>query len=287
MLDRRQGPAGEDVGNVVEMEHVNLTVPDQGMATLFYISGLGGTHDPYLMVGTENMWVNIGEQQFHLPTRGAQVIHGHVGLVVSDLAALIQRLGDVQDRLAGTSFQWEAEDGQVKVTCPWGNHFRCYASSQGSGGMAVGISYVEFLVRPGTTDGIKEFYRRVLRAPASKVRDEKGIASRVFVGRGQTLIFRETAEVLRPYDGHHIAVYVADFSGPYRSLKRRGLITEEFANHQFRFQDIVDPKTGEKLFQLEHEVRSMRHPMYRRNLVNRDPAQAIGSYVRGRDAFAP
>ncbi|MCH9036001.1 MAG: hypothetical protein IH860_01600, partial [Chloroflexi bacterium] len=100
-------------------------------------------------------------------------------------------------------------------------------------------------------------------------------------------IFRETAEALRPYDGHHIAVYVADFSGPYRFLKRSGLITEEFANHQFRFQDIVNPKTGEKLFQLEHEVRSMRHPMYRRNLVNRDPAQSLGSYVRGRDAFAP
>jgi hypothetical protein len=287
MLDRRQGPGGEDVGNVIEMEHVNLTVPDQGMATLFYISGLGGTRDPYLMVGTENMWVNIGEQQFHLPTRGAQVIHGHVGLVVSDLDALIQRLGDVRDGLAGTSFQWEAEDGQVKVTGPWGNHFRCYASGQGFSGMNVGISYVEFLVRPGTTDGIKEFYRRVLRAPASMIRGEKGTAVRVLVGRGQALIFRETVEALRPYDGHHIAVYVADFSGPYRALKRRGLITEEFANHQFRFHDIVNPKTGKKLFQLEHEVRSMRHPMYRRNLVNRDPAQSLGSYVRGRDAFAP
>lgn len=55
----------EDVGNILLMEHVNVQVPDQGMAMLFYVVGLGFTRDPYLTVGLENMWINVGEQQFH------------------------------------------------------------------------------------------------------------------------------------------------------------------------------------------------------------------------------
>ena len=61
----------EDLGNIVELGHVNVTVPDQTKATAFYLMGLGLTRDPYLMAGLENMWVNVGRGQFHLPTRDA------------------------------------------------------------------------------------------------------------------------------------------------------------------------------------------------------------------------
>jgi hypothetical protein len=30
----------EDVGNIVHLEHVNVTIPDQQCATLFYVTGL-------------------------------------------------------------------------------------------------------------------------------------------------------------------------------------------------------------------------------------------------------
>ena len=59
--------AAEDLANVVGLEHVNVTVPDHRLATLFYITGLGFTRDPYLVTGVVNMWVNIGRSQFHLP----------------------------------------------------------------------------------------------------------------------------------------------------------------------------------------------------------------------------
>ncbi len=72
------------------------------------------------------------------------------------------------------------------------------------------------------------------------------------------------------YDGHHIAIYIANFSGPFQYLEERNLVTEGIRNHQFRFQDIVDPDTGVPVFKLEHEVRSSRHPGFRRPLVNRD-----------------
>ena len=83
------------------MEHVNLTVPDQSTATAFYLSTLGGTRDPYLMVGVENMWVNLGNQQFHLPTNEAQHLRGHVGLVTPSLDQLKERLSEAEETAVG------------------------------------------------------------------------------------------------------------------------------------------------------------------------------------------
>src|SRR5262245_3738118 len=39
--------AAEDLGNAIHLEHVNVTIPDQRLATLFYAAGLGLTRDPY------------------------------------------------------------------------------------------------------------------------------------------------------------------------------------------------------------------------------------------------
>ena len=45
-MDRPYDCAVEDLGNLVALEHVNVTVPDQQGATRFYVVGLGLTHDP-------------------------------------------------------------------------------------------------------------------------------------------------------------------------------------------------------------------------------------------------
>jgi len=280
-------PTEEDVGNIVLLEHVNVQVADQPQAILFYIVGLGLTRDPYLTVGLENMWVNIGEQQLHLPTGSAQYISGHIALVVPEIESLQQRLASLQERLKGTRFAWSGETDHVAVICPWGNRFRCYAPQEGFGDMILGMPYVEFLVRPGAAKGIARFYEEIFRAPAL-LKSEGGFSvAHVAIGRNQWLIFRETDREILPYDGHHIAIYVANFSGPYAFLNGRGLVTENVRNHQFRFKDIVDPKTGEKLHELEHEVRSLRHPLYHRPFVNRNPEQTQRSYRRGRDGLVP
>ncbi len=36
----------EDLGNSIHLEHVNLQIPDQRLATLFYAAGLGLTRTP-------------------------------------------------------------------------------------------------------------------------------------------------------------------------------------------------------------------------------------------------
>ena len=277
----------EDVGNIVALEHVNVRVPSQAVATAFYVLGLGLTRDPYLMVGLDNMWINVGQQQFHLITGAPQVVRGVVGLVLPDLPALEARLAQVKGALAGTAFDYGAQNGTVAVTCPWGNRLRCHSPGPEFGDMTLGLPYVEFLVGPGRAAGIARFYRSVLGAPAAVVETAGSPAARVRVGAAQHLVFRETAEPLAAYDGHHIAIYIADFSGPHRFLHEHGLVTEESDRYQYRFERIVDPATDETLFELQHEVRSLTHPMYLRPLVNRNPSQRQRSYQRGRDAFVP
>lgn len=282
-FDRRQ----QDIGNIVALEHCNVRVPDQGVATAFYVVGLGFTRDPYLMVGLDNMWINLGQQQFHLPTGAPQAFAGFIDMVVPDLDALTTRLGEVKGRLAGTSFAYSVEDKHVSVTCPWGNRMRFFGPAPEFGDLTLGMVAVEFPVMPGKAAGIARFYETIMGAPASVAPGPEGATARVKVGPRQDLVFRETTAPIRPYDGHHIAVYIADFSGPHDKLEARGLITEESNPYQYRFLTIADPETGEALCAIEHEVRCYTHPMFLRPLVNRNPAQRQPTYQRGRDAFVP
>jgi hypothetical protein len=274
----------QDLGNIVLLEHVNVTIPDQRLATIFYLAGLGLTRDPYLMAGIENMWVNIGRTQIHMPSRGAQVLRGHVGIVMPDLAALKRRLQKVAPLLAETRFAWEEKDGFVEATCPWGNRYRCHAPAPEFGDTELMIAYVEFPVPAGTAAGIVRFYQEILGAHASLQNGTEPMAI-VSTSRTQRLRFCETTRPLPDYDGHHVQVYLIDFSGPHRRLLERGLVTEESDEYQYRFCDLVDPVDGRKLFTIEHEVRSLTHPLYARPLVNRNPEQSNRNYVRGHDAF--
>jgi hypothetical protein len=277
----------QDVGNIVALEHVNVKIPDQQLATLFYVVGLGLTRDPYLMTALNNMWINIGQQQFHLPTGEAEVLRGQVGLVIPDFDELPGRLAQVKAGLAGTKFDYAVEDKHIRVVSPWGNVIRCHPPGPAFADMTLGMPYVEFTVEPGTADGIARFYRAALGASATLGRNDGGSAARVTVGPHQELIFRETADQIPPYDAHHIQIYIANFSGPHRWLKEHGLVTEESNWYQYRFKDIVDPETGRLLFTIEHEVRSLLSPLYLRPLVNRNPAQRQPTYQRGKDAFVP
>jgi hypothetical protein len=275
----------QDLGNSVGLEHVNTTVPDPLLATLFYVSGLGLTRDPYLMTGLENMWINVGRSQFHLPTGQPQVLRGHTGLIIPGRDPLLRRLGKVKDRLAATRFSYTAHEAWVDTVSPWGNRIRVYEPDAAQfGNVALGMPYVEFDVPRGTAAGIAGFYREAIGTPAATMEDKSGRYTRVLVGIGQHLVFREHDGALPDYDGHHLQIYIADFSGPHRWLSERGLVTQESNAWQYRFRDIVDPQNGKVLYVLEHEVRSLTHPLFARPLVNRDPAQSNNDYAPGYDS---
>jgi hypothetical protein len=285
-MDRPYDREVEDLGNVVALEHVNVLIPDQQLATLFYVAGLGLTRDPYIMTSTNNMWINIGRSQIHMPTGKPQVLRGHMAVVMPDREALLQRLARVKPQLKGTEFKFKEHNAYVEAVSPWGNKLRVFEPDEERfGKVLLGVPYVEFTVPEGTAKGIARFYREILKTPARVEENGEGRAAHAVVGIGQELVFRETDGKIPEYDGHHLQVYLADFSGPYKELLKRDLVSEESDQHQYRFQEIVDPKNGKHLFTVEHEIRSMRHPLYARPLVNRNPAQTNMHYAPFHDSF--
>jgi catechol-2,3-dioxygenase len=284
-MDQKFDRAAEDLGNSIHLEHVNVTVPDQRLATLFYAAGLGLTRDPYLMVSDSNMWINVGKSQFHLPSGGPQVLRGHTGIVMPGREALLDRLASVAKKLDGTSFAYQEHNDYVEATCPWGNRVRCYEPDAARfGRVALGIPYVEFDVPVGSAKAICAFYPEIMGIPA-ELKNGDATLARVKVGKDQYLQFRETDSAQPDYDGHHVQIYITDFSGPYRRLSKRGLVSQEDNQYQYRFRDIVDLSDGRHLFTVEHEVRSATHPMYLRPLVNRNPTQTNRNYAHGHDQW--
>jgi hypothetical protein len=277
--------AAEDLGNSIHLEHVNVQVPDQRLATLFYVTGLGLTRDPYLMVSDTNMWVNVGRSQFHLPSGEPQVLRGHTGIVISGREALLDRLASVAGKLAGTAFKFSEHNDYVEATCPWGNRVRCYEPDAARfGRITLGIPYVEFDVPAGTAQAICDFYPRIMGMSA-ELKNGDGTIARVKAGKDQYLQFRETDRPQPEYDGHHVQMYITNFSGPYRELARHDLIYSDDNQYQYRFRDIIDPETRRHLFTIEHEVRSATHPMYLRPLINRNPAQTNRTFASGHDQW--
>jgi hypothetical protein len=265
--------AAEDLGNSIHLEHVNVQVPDQRLATLFYVAGLGLTRDPYLMVSDTNMWINVGRSQFHLPRGEAQVLRGHTGIVISGREALLDRLASVARKLEGTAFAFSENNDYVEATCPWGNRMRCYEPDAARfGRITLGIPYVEFDVPAGTAQGICDFYPQIMGMPAELANGD-GTVTRVKAAKNQYLQFRETDRPQPAYDGHHVQMYITNFSGPHRRLSEHHLIYSEDNQYQYqyRFRD--------------HEVRSATHPMHLRPLINRNPTQTNRNYASGHDQW--
>jgi hypothetical protein len=275
--------AAEDLGNAIHLEHVNVTIPDQRIASLFYGAGLGLTRDPYLQVMDDNMWMNAGRSQFHLPTGPAQVLRGKTGIVIEGREELLKRLATVKPKLADTKFNFTETNDYVEATCPWGNTVRLHEPDAARfGRINLGIPYVEFDVPVGTAKGIAKFYQQMIDVPTEVVNGD-GTVAKVKVGKNQNLLFRETDRPLPDYDEHHIQIYVVNFSGPHDRLGERGLVNREDNQFQYRFRDITDLDTGKHLFTIEHEVRCLTHPMFMRPLVNRNPVQTARNYSNGYD----
>jgi hypothetical protein len=237
------------------------------------------------MVSDTNMWVNVGRSQFHLPSGEAQVLRGHTGIVIEGREALLERLASVAGKLKGTAFTFSEHNDYVEATCPWGNRVRCYEPDAARfGRITLGIPYVEFDVPVGTAKGICAFYPEIVGIPA-ELKNGDATVARAKVGKDQYLQFRETDRPQPEFDGHHVQIYITDFSGPYRRLLKRDLVSQEDNQYQYRFRDIVDLESGRKLFTVEHEVRSATHPMYLRPLINRNPAQTNRTYANGHDQW--
>lgn len=281
MAGAKQAIRTPELGSLVSLDHVNLRVPDQRLATLFFIEGLGFTRDPYRMTGTYNMWINLGQQQFHLPTTEPTPFPGVIGLVVPDLARIRERLERVAPMLAGTEFAWRESRGTLLVHDPWGRQLRLHAAGSLPALMPLALAYVELWVPPRSVGAIGAFYQQMLNAPQAGGSPAK--ARWVAVGPHQTLRFVERAG-FKPYShNNHIALYLTGYRAVYANLRKRRALMEKDRYEQFRFNRILNLKTGKEIISLEHEMRSLYHGDYTRALVNRgDLGGRIGRVV-GRD----
>jgi hypothetical protein len=287
MAEKRYDRAAQDLGNIVNIGHVNVCITDQHLATHYYVTGLGLTRDPFLNTGARLMWINVGMAQFHLPMGEPDVLRGITGLVVPDRAALLDRLAQVRKPLEGTKFEFRESNECVETVCPWGNRINVHAPDESRfGRIVLGMPYIEFDVRPGTAEGIARFYREIMGAPSEVIGNGSGRKARVQAGDKQYLYFRETDGPEKPYDKHHAQIFIGDFSGPYRRLMKLGLISMETNEYEYRFKNIVDLDTHKVLFTVEHEVRSQTHPMFGRPLINRNPAISNRDYKPGHDAIS-
>ncbi|CAM9811143.1 unnamed protein product, partial [Heterosigma akashiwo] len=141
-----------------------------------------------------------------------------------------------------------------------------------------GIRYIEIACRPGTATAIAKFYEEILECSVYTPKDDQAFIS---VGPGVHLGFVENENLseqdIKAMEGVHICVYAHNFKGLYDRLKARGLIwtnprfthldscdtwEETNASRTLRFKDIIDLGTGEKVLELEHETRALRHGQY-------------------------
>ena len=281
----------DEIGRILHLEHVNFVVPSQELATVFFVGGLGLTRDPYKRTDETNMGVNIGLQQFHLPSRGATPpCPGLIGLVVPDLDAIearLERLGGL-GRFDGTPFQFlrDGADGAL-VTSPFGVRLKLHATGSLACRLPLGLAYLDVPVRPGTALRIGDFYRRLLDAPMTM--EDTHICA-VTMGPHQSLRFIEDAQADYDFHNFHIAIYVSHFQATRDALARAGAEPGPEKNQTFVWNRIVCADSGEHLAALIHETRSIHHPDFMRPLVNRWPVAAepfsdqaeVAAFVEGR-----
>ncbi|HEX9842894.1 MAG TPA: hypothetical protein VGC20_09095 [bacterium] len=263
-----------EVGTFVHFEHVNFRVDDHRPATLYFLQGLGFTREPYRMVGGRNMWVNVGLQQFHLPMGEPSPFPGEVSVAVPDLARVKHDLEAIAPQLKGTAFACVQENGTLATRDPWGHAVRVHDSHKLPGHLPQSIPQVTFHVPPGTAEGIARFYRETIGCPAEVAGRKGAREASIQAGPHQRFVYAERKGAEHaPKHNNHVAVYLNRYWELYEALGERNLIMEPVgvAIEQFRFSDIVDLDSGDLLYRIEHEMRSLYHPDFRKPLVNRIP----------------
>ena len=258
-----------EVGSIVHFEHVNYRVPDHRLAHLYFCACLGFTRDPTRMVGIDNMWVNLGRNQFHLPIGPASPFKGEVGVIVPDVDVVAKRFAEETPRFAGSQFSWKREGETLVTTTPWGHPQRVHPAGMLPNRFPQGIGYVEFWVERGTAEGIAAFYQEIIGAPSRVEPIEGSPTAHVQMGPGTTFRFVERPDGGVVEHHNHVAVYLSNYHGIYGKLMSLGCVMEEDNDEQFRFHHMKDPKTGRLLFSFEHEMRSLYHPDHGKPLENR------------------
>ncbi|MEM7463583.1 MAG: hypothetical protein AAF362_12995 [Pseudomonadota bacterium] len=274
-LSGRFGATNPEIGGIVHLDHVNFETPDHEMATIFYINGLGLTRDPYRRADEQNMGINVGLQQFHLPRRGEQTppFHGVVGLVVPEIAGIKKRLDLLEElgKFKGTPYHWEEQNKSVLLTSPFGVQFQLHQADTIPFLRPLGIAYVDISVPPDTADGIAKFYVQIARAPVDVIDAEGSKSAVISAGPFQQIRFVERDQADYSTHSMHISYHATNYNELRESVAAHGSLMGAGQGEVFFFDKLFDPDTGDVIFTINNEVRSIYHPDFMRPLVNRWP----------------
>ena len=269
------GLTSPEIGRMLHMDHVNFETPDHEMATIFYMNGLGFTRDPYRRADEQNLGVNVGRQQFHLPKRGENTppFYGIIGLVIPDIVGIKQRCEVLNDlgKFEGTPYGWLEEGNSVLMTSPFGYRLRLHSYGTLEFTKPMGIAYVEVPAPLGKAARIGKFYEKIVGAPVQISAVGGTEAAIISAGPHQEIKFIERE--LDDYDTYtmHISYHVTHYNQLRQTLKEHGSLIGLGEGEAFFFDKIFDPDTGELLMTVQNEVRSLYHPDFMRPLINRWP----------------
>ena len=142
-----------------------------------------------------------------------------------------------------------------------------------------GIRFVAIACPVGSVPALARFYKEMLGCCVSRPAAGQAV---VCVGPGVHLVWVENESLtdhhLQAMQGVHLCIYTAPgFQDLYHRLSQAGLIwtnprfthldscdtwEKAAASRTLRFKDLVDLETGEKLLELEHETRPIRHGQF-------------------------
>jgi len=156
----------------------------------------------------------------------------------------------------------------------------------------LGIRYIEYFVPVSARalQSIAETYEVVLGAKVRRSTDGAKIEVVIGIAENPQFIKFVEKESVGPYEGDHLAIYVNDFINMFNRARNVKLGKDKSKTvsivwnnpcftmkydtleqvkrlNEFRFKDFLNLETGEVVYQLEHEVRSLAHSGFQ---VNKD-----------------
>ena len=291
-----------DLKGILWTEHINLVVGSKELAEYFYLNFLGFTRDAgksfHVNMGQQQFHLaetgepaqriagSIGLVVPSLDTLreriadAQQVLKDTQFAIESDTSDCVTLTCPWGNRFHLYSVQDDCLTSTLNTPRKMEN-LHAKGGAYGSHRMAVrggpGIRYIEVSCPPLKSGAIARFYRDMI---GCNVMETSGRAV-VCVGPGVHLVFVESDELsendTEEMKGVHVCFYAEDFKDLYQRLSERQLIwtnprfvhldscdtwEEAASSRTLRFKDVIDLHTGEKILELEHETRPLRHGQY-------------------------
>lgn len=291
-----------DVNGILWMEHINLVVGSRPVAEKFYMDYLGFAKDNsksfHVNLGQQQFHLSEGNPPQRV-TGSIGLAVPSLSTIRQRTEEAIQLFEGTQfavlndsDNCITLSCPWgntihlygvDDDDRETNAINSPQKMTNMHADGAVYGPrMAVmcqpGIRYVEIACRTGTAGRIGKFYSDILGCDTVEI---ESTCTAVSVGPGVHLVYAENEQLSNKdasaMEGVHVCFYADDFKGLYSRLKGRDLVwtnprfthldscdtwEEAHASRTLRFKNIVDLDTAEKLVELEHETRPLRHGQF-------------------------